>query len=448
MIKQKLHLELSQRLTLTPQLQQAIKLLQLSTLDMCKELEDILVENPALERSEEPAEISEAAEYWGSRGQGLSSSIYSKYRDHDQDPLYNIPEHKTLRDHLLSQLGEHHFEQRLWALVHILIDEIDDQGYLSHGLQDILDHLPLELEISYAELEHARKILLDFDPMGVGSLNLQEYLLIQLNLIPLETHALSLAKKIVGDYFEYFVPRSFSKLKKILPASDLMFDEARRLIQSLRPRPAYGFDQDVTYFVHPDIFVKKIHGVWKVIPNQSVLPAIKVNQAYVEHLVLHKNKVLHQHVQDAKSLIKNIQQRAITIVRVAEIIVDRQQAFFEYGEEAMQALVLKDVADELSLHESTISRVTSQKYLLCSRGMFELKYFFGNALDTPSGGSCSATAIKAMIKRMVQNEEPKNPLSDTQIVSLLAEQGVRIARRTVSKYRDALGLPSASVRRI
>ena len=444
MIKQQLQLELSQRLILTPQLQQSIKLLQMSTIDVHGELERILVENPALELVEEPT--PHHPEYWGAQIQRIRYTTPYQDTNDEYDFVASIPERKTLREYLSEQTSEYFINQRERALIQILIDELNENGYLTTPLEEIQENLPLELDVQINEIERARELLMTFEPQGVGCFDYDEFFSLQLQALPETTKGLTSAKSILSNYIHLLTSRQFVKLKKILGISEEELETVIRLIRSLRPRPVYGFDQEVTHFIQPDICVHKEQGMWKVTPNSAIMPPVRVNQQLLEQKNL-KVKGLQKQIQEAKWLVKNIQQRTHTIVRVAESIVARQQMFFEYGEEAMQAMVLRDVAEELALHESTISRVTSQKYLLCSRGIFELKYFFGNALETCTGGSCSATAIKAIIKRMIQQEHFREPFSDSALVSELAELGIRVARRTVTKYREAMGFPPVAQRR-
>lgn len=476
-MKQTLQLKTSQQLTLTPQLQQSIKLLQMSTLELGSELERYLLENPLLERQEESEEKLVPPSEWPERNQPAetapetpqenasqdsdNSSAFDEPADwgsrsssnHDDDdefdPILSAPKKPSLREHLLSQTGELQLSQRDRALIALLIDELDDDGYLSSSLDDMLAELPLELDVELEELSCLRRLLTQLEPVGFASLNLQEFLLLQLDNAPHDKHpARELAASIVSQHFDLLGNRDFIKLKRALSIDDPTLKAAHGLITSLRPRPSSGFDHGETHYVAPDIRVIKVGRRWVARLNQANLPKLRVNQMYAS--LLQQKGTSHDlggQLQEARWLIKNIQQRFDTILKVAESIVERQQEFFELGEVAMRPMILRDVADELGLHESTISRVTTQKYLLCSRGLFELKYFFGSSVDTDSGGECSATAIKAIIKQLIDHEDNKKPLSDGAIADHLVAKGIQVARRTVAKYREAMQIPPVSQRK-
>ena len=478
-MKQTLQLKTSQQLTLTPQLQQSIKLLQMSTLDLGSELERYLLENPLLERedgtdsedtpvyappppgtdapqsntdnndhhetkTEDPhRDDGDSLADWGS-GNG------SRHGDNDEefDPILNTPIRPSLREHLAAQMGEIQLNQRERALMSLLIDELNDDGYLPTSLDDIAASLPLELEIDPGELECLRRLLTQFDPIGIGSRDLAEFLCLQLQQHPAAANVRQLASEMIRHHLPLLGSRDFTKLKKLLAVDEATLKTAHSLIASLRPRPSSGFDQGETHYVAPDILVIKRQQRWVARLNQGTLPKLRVNQMYAS--MLQKKDSEHNlggQLQEARWLVKNIQQRFDTILRVADAIVERQQAFFEQGEVAMKPLILRDIADELGLHESTISRVTTQKYLLCSRGLFELKYFFGSSVDTDSGGECSATAIKALIRQILDSEDRNKPLSDGAIADKLTAQGIQVARRTIAKYREAMLIPPVSQRK-
>jgi len=472
-MKQTLQLKVSQHLTLTPQLQQSIKLLQMSTQDLSTELERYLLENPLLERadgdgppeheqlspttSEAPADNASNEETprerereemdlsdWGSGGGGSGS------RDDDDefDPILNTPCRPTLREHLAAQIGERPLSRRDSALLTLLIDELDEDGYLTTPLDEFAASLPLELEVDTDELEYLRKLLLQFEPVGLGSRNLAEFLQLQLAALPAATPSRELALTLVCEHLALLGNRDYVRLKKLLAVGEAELRAAHQLIATLRPRPTSGFDQGDTHYVVPDIHVIRRNGRWIAQLNRGALPKLQVNQLYAGMLQQRDSSHnLGGQLQEARWLVKNIQQRFDTILKVSEAIVERQQAFFEHGEVAMRPLILRDIADELGLHESTISRVTTQKYLLCSRGLFELKYFFGNALETDSGGECSATAIKAHIRQIIDAEDSKKPLSDSAIADRLTAQGIQVARRTVAKYREAMQIPPVNLRK-
>jgi RNA polymerase sigma-54 factor len=357
----------------------------------------------------------------------------------------------SLREHLLSQLKLMPLSDRDQTLVQLLIDSINEDGYLEESLADMADLLPPELEIELLELETALKLIQHLDPPGLGATNLQECLLLQLNVLPKETEFLSLAKTIVQQHLAVLANKDFAKLRKLLSCDDVALKGAQTLIKQQNPRPGSDFAQlSRDHFIQHEVLVKKVKGIWIATLNDGVIPKLRINQLYADILKRNRensNQYLQTQMQEAKWMIKNIQQRFSTILRVSQAIVDRQRNFFEHGEIAMRPLVLREIAEELELHESTISRVTTHKYMLTPRGVFELKYFFGSHVSTDAGGSASATAIRALIKQLVAEETPKKPLSDNQITDVLAKQGIIVARRTIAKYRESLNIPPANLRK-
>ncbi|WP_024303859.1 RNA polymerase factor sigma-54 [Pseudogulbenkiania sp. MAI-1] len=466
-MKQSLQLKVSQQLTLTPQLQQSIRLLQLSTVDLQTEVERFLQDNPLLERGDEPAAESAPADTAGGEAEAErhdtdsgdtggeltdwgSGSRRSNDGDDDYDPMANVPRPVTLREHLLAQLGEIALPERDSAIVQLLIEELDEDGYLTTDLQELAASLPLELGIEEDELAFGLKLLQQFEPQGVGARSLSESLALQLAQLPDSTPGKALARTIVSEHLTLLGNRDYTRLKRLLDVGDVELKAAQALIARLNPRPAAGFGADDTRYIIPDIAVRRVKGRWRAELNNAAVPRLRVNQMYAQMLSENRGAggELSARLQEAKWLVKNIQQRFDTILKVAESIVERQQAFFEHGEVAMRPLILRDIADELELHESTVSRVTTQKYLLCPRGLFELKYFFGSALETDSGGECSATAIKAHIRQMIEAENPAKPLSDSALADELAKQGIQVARRTVAKYREAMQIPPVNLRKV
>ncbi|POZ60004.1 RNA polymerase factor sigma-54 [Chromobacterium alticapitis] len=465
-MKQALQLKVSQQLTLTPQLQQSIKLLQLSTLDLQAEVERFLLDNPLLERGDEPRDgdgeaAAESADHSetaadepadsrdDSAGELLDWGAGSRGGDSDYDPMLNVPCPVSLREHLLSQLGEIALPRRDEAIVRLLIEELDDDGYLPLGLDELASHLPLELQLESDELAVGLALLQQFDPAGVGARTLAESLQLQLHRLPESEPGHTLALAIARAHLPLLGSRDYAKLKKLLGCGDAELRAAQALIARLNPHPATGFHQGDTHYVIPDISVRKFKGRWVAELNRSAVPRLRVNQLYERMLADSRGQggEMSARLQEARWLVKNIQQRFDTILKVAEAIIERQQLFFEQGEVAMRPLILRDIAEELGLHESTISRSTSQKYLLCSRGLFELKYFFGSSLETENGDECSATAIKAHIRSMIEGENRAKPLSDSAIADALAKQGIQVARRTVAKYREAMQIPAVSLRK-
>ena len=470
-MKQSLQLKLSQHLALTPQLQQSIRLLQLSTLELEQELENYLLENPLLEREEEEYATQQSAtsknesdgtesaeteavatpssneeESWLGEESGYSSSA-SSFDDDDNDHQDIRAATTSLREHLSWQLGLMSIPERDRTLVQCLIEALDDDGYLTQSLEELAETLPAELEIEPEELQIALKHLQYFDPTGVGARNAQECLALQLEALPVdETQTLALT--IVRQHLDLLAARDFVKLKKHTNCDDNQLRDAQFLIRSLNPRPGAQYSALDARYITPDVVVRKIRGQWTVNINSDAFPRLRINNLYAQILSKQRGSGLSGQLQEARWLIKNVQQRFDTILRVAQSIVDRQRQFFDHGEVAMRPLVLREIADILGLHESTISRVTTQKYMATPRGIFELKYFFGSHVATDAGGACSATAIRALIKQLISAEDQKKPLSDSQLSDILGQQGIVVARRTVAKYREALNIQPVKLRKV
>jgi len=511
-MKQNLQLRISQNLALTPQLQQSIRLLQLSTLELNQELETILQDNPLLELVEGDDDF--AAETTAPENAVESASATDTEPDTNQfdqasateiaNPIEQSPEHVdddspqaseeftspdfedeydeygsasnwdeggrqnnsddddndftrqetssiSLREHLISQLKLVPLSERDQTLVSIMIDSINDDGYFEQSLEELLENLPEELEIDILELETILKLIQNLDPIGVGARNLQECLFLQLSALPADTPYLKQAIAIIQDHLAVLANKDFAKLRKLLSCDDAVLKGAQQLIRQQNPKPGSDFATLAhDHFIQHDVIIKKVKGIWVATLNDGVIPKLRINQLYAD--ILKRNRensgqYLQSQMQEAKWMIKNIQQRFSTILRVSQAIVDRQRNFFEHGEIAMRPLVLREIAEELELHESTISRVTTHKYMLTPRGVYELKYFFGSSVATDVGGTCSATAIRALIKQMVAEENPKKPLSDNQITDTLANQGIVVARRTIAKYRESLNIPPANLRK-
>ncbi|HEX6829901.1 MAG TPA: RNA polymerase factor sigma-54 [Burkholderiales bacterium] len=482
-MKPSLQLKLTQHLTLTPQLQQSIRLLQLSTLELNQEVERFLQENPLLEREDDldsgpaappssyeapsaPASASGEGESEGKgetpREEGTGSadgddagwfeegSGYGN-REEDEGESTQVPaDEPTLRDHLNWQLNMLQLPDRDRQIVALLVDALDDGGYLSQTLEDLAEMLPPELEIEPEELKIGLRHLQNFDPPGVGARDLRECLLLQLKALAPNTPYVKEATVVAEAYLETLASRDFQKLKKVLRCDDNCLREVQRLIISLNPRPGAEYSQDIARYIVPDVVVRKVKGVWLASLNPEAIPKLRVNRMYAEILSRNRDASFQQlagQLQEAKWLIKNVQQRFETILRVSQAIVDRQRRFFEHGEVAMRPLVLREIADALGLHESTVSRVTTQKFMMTPRGIFELKYFFGSHVATETGGACSATAIRALIKQMVSAEDSKSPLSDSQLSVILGQQGIVVARRTVAKYRESLQILPVNLRK-
>ncbi len=478
-MKQTLQLKLSQHLTLTPQLQQSIRLLQLSTMELNQELEKFLAENPLLEREDtdseippvpahmngEPATALQAPAEEASRESSSQTDIFSADTDwvgegtpssstrddsDDSDFFQVAAESPNLREYLHRQLTLTQLEPRDRDLVAFLIEALDEGGYLTQPMEELAELVPEELQIEPEELHIALRHLQNFDPTGVGARNCAECLELQLLALPESTPSRASAIAIAHEHLELLAARDFARLKKALQCGDDELRQAQRLIQSLNPRPGAAFSTNETRYIVPDVVVKKIKNVWVASLNPDALPKLRVNRMYADILQgnrSHSGSQLSHQLQEARWLIKNVQQRFETILRVSQAIVDRQRHFFEHGEVGMRPLVLREIANTLGLHESTVSRVTTQKFMFTPRGIFELKYFFGSHVATETGGACSATAIRALIKQLVAAEDARKPLSDSKISEILSQQGIVVARRTIAKYREALQIPSVSMRK-
>lgn len=479
-MKPSLQLKLSQHLALTPQLQQSIRLLQLSTLELNQEVDRILQDNPLLEREDDedeapaavpgeaetytrtyesevsaPADAKLTAERFDSSDTDWleDEGSYGNPRDEDgEESGYTqvAAEAPSLREHLGAQLSLMQLPERDRQLVQVLIDALDDDGYLSMELEELQGMLPAELEIDLDELQIALRHLQHMDPPGVGARNLKECLLLQLQALPPETPHRAAAITLVGQHLEALAARDYPKLRRALACDDACLREIQAMITRLNPRPGSDYAQVDTRYVIPDVVVRKIKGVWTASLNPDAMPKLRINRMYADILSRNRDaggQQLASQLQEAKWLIKNVQQRFETILRVAQAIVDRQRHFFEHGEVAMRPLVLREIAETLGLHESTVSRVTTQKFMLTPRGTFELKYFFGSHVQTETGGACSATAIRALIKQLVGAEDTRRPLSDSQISEILGQQGIMVARRTVAKYRESMQILPANLRK-
>lgn len=480
-MKPTLQLKVSQQLKLTPQLQQSIRLLQLSTLDLNQEIERMVQENPLLEISEEwnapsaddsyePAQpAAESADFDGAPAPDEVAEVkaepedrFSQDSEWQQESIsYGTPEDDdmeapqipdrplSLRDHLNFQVCLSQLSEREKIIMGALIDSLDDDGYLLQDLNELMTLLPPELDISFDEVQSALEHLQHFDPAGVGARNLQECLVLQLRAMPGNVDHREQAIKVVQEYLEILAAHDFNQIKKLLACDDDTLRIINKLITGLNPKPGAQFDSHSERYIVPDITVTKKDGVWVANLNSHAIPRLNINRLYA-NILKQEHRSAHQligQLNEAKWLIKNIEQRSNTILKVASAIVERQQQFFEHGEVAMRPLVLREIAETLDLHESTVSRVTTQKFMYTPRGIFELKYFFGSHVATDTGGACSATAIRALIKQLVQEENPRKPLSDNKISSILEQQGIVVARRTIAKYRESLQIPAANLRK-
>ena len=463
-MKPSLQFRLSQHLTLTPQLQQSIRLLQLSTVELNQEIDRLLMENPALERedheehevpskgtpAESPTPVS-TSESAPAETPDWPSEVAANWRgpedDEDGDRTHATPDTPTLRDHLRAQLSLTNLGTRDRAFVELLIDALDEDGYLTQPLEEIAALLPAEAEVSPEELNIALCHLQHFEPAGVGARSPSECLSLQIKNLP-DDLARRLALEIVDKHLDLLAARDYTRLKALTGSTDDALRAAQRQIQALNPRPGAAFAKLEARYVIPDVIVKKVRNVWRASLNSDAMPRLRINRLYAELAAAARSGAgISSQLQEARWLIKNVQQRFDTILRVSQAIVDRQRHFLEHGEVAMRPLVLREIASTLSLHESTISRVTTQKFMATPRGTFELKYFFGSHVATEAGGAASSTAIRALIKQLVAAEDTKAPLSDARISQILGEQGIVVARRTIAKYRESLQIPPVNQRK-
>ena len=481
-MKHSLQLKIGQHLTLTPQLQQSIRLLQLSTLELNQELEQMLQDNPMLELENEnpefipnetaligssdtptpestPAEasIAESPPDTDERTASLDETDWTDYSgsnaDDEDSDFHQAPgANSTLREHLLNQLLLTPMSPRIKELTGVLIEDVNEDGFLTQSLADIAEGLCDVLpDLEDWELEDALSHLQEMDPVGVGARDLGECLALQLRALPAHIAGREHALNIVQDHLNLLAARDLGKIKKALAIDEQTLRTARALILGMNPRPGSQFGRDQTHYVVPDVFVKKVKGMWLATLNTEAMPKLRINRVYADILSRHRENggsQLSSQLQEARWLIKNVQQRFDTILRVSQAIIDRQKHFFEHGEVAMRPLVLREIAEAVELHESTISRVTTQKFIMTPRGLYELKYFFGSHVATETGGACSSTAIRALIKQLVAAESGSKPLSDGQLAGVLGQQGIVVARRTIAKYRESLQIPTASLRRM
>ncbi|MBY5993102.1 RNA polymerase factor sigma-54 [Ferrimonas balearica] len=480
-MKTSLQLKLGQQLTMTPQLQQAIRLLQLSTLDLQQEIQQALESNPLLETAEEldrelnqegvdepQAEPTDHAELETSDAltqtempdelpvDSTWDDVYSAAPaasagiSRDDDNLYQGETSDDLHSHLLWQMELTPMTDTDRAIATTIIDAVDEHGYLTVSLEEILEAQG-DPELELDEVVAVLKRVQQFDPIGSASRDLAECLLIQLAQYADDTPWKAQACALLTDHMDLLANRDFRTLIRRTKLKEDELRAAMQLIQSLNPRPGSSITSAEDQYVIPDVSVTKKQGRWVVELNPDATPKIRVNEQYAALSRGARNasdsQFVRGHLQEAKWFIKSLESRNDTLMKVANCIVQYQQGFLEYGDEAMKPMVLNDVAEAVDMHESTISRVTTQKYIHTPRGIYELKYFFSSHVSTDSGGECSSTAIRALIKKLVAAENPKKPLSDSKMAQLLAEQGIQVARRTVAKYREALSIPPSNQRK-
>jgi len=452
-----LGLRLKQQLTLTPRLQQSVKLLQLSALECVQELHQAIAQNPFLEEGAEGAESSdsraereEAAEDgsradldFSSSGGGGGGGGGEETPDWTEWTASPSTLHDSLREQLLL-LG---LTERDHVLANLIIDALDDDGFLRLPLEDVAALVP---GAPPGEIETALRIVQTLEPSGIAARDLGECLALQLEAMARDTPGRDIALEVVQNRLSMMAARDNTRLLDALGCSEEELRLAMELIRSLDPRPGSKIGTFEPRAIVPDVIVRKDKKRWIVTVNSAIYPRIRVNQQYADYFRQARDgetALLAQHLQEARWLVRNLEQRFLTIQRVAEAVVARQRNFFEYGDLAMRPLTLREIADELGLHESTVSRATSHKFMATPRGVVAFKRFFSRQLATTSGGSCSATAIRALLREFIAAEDRRNPLSDVQLTELLADRGVKVARRTVTKYRRSMQLPAVDFRR-
>lgn len=467
-----------QHQTLTPRLQHAVRLLQLSSLDFAQEVQEAMGKNPFLEMDETPestaapddregaaemptaqatvVEVPSAAseadavwerENWQSVGGGSSSSASSTG---DTDGVMEmVAADVDLRQYLHGQVNVMPLSDRDRALVGAVIESLDDDGYLRLSLEELAVLVEMEPLVDDCEMNTALKLVQSLDPCGVGARSVSECLLLQLECID-DAGDRALARRIISEQLDKLAHRDIPGLARLLGEEPTRIEAVCERIRHLDPRPGWRFGSSHVHFVVPDVIVRKIRGQWTAQLNPAVVPKVRLNRVYAELFQQHRNAKhaeLAAHLQEARWTVRNVEQRFSTILLVAEAILRRQRHFLEYGPLAMKPLGLREIADEVKLHESTVSRVTNNKYMATPSGVYELKYFFSRAMPTASGGACSATAIRGVIQDMIAGENALDPLSDAEIARQLARQGLTVARRTVTKYRQMLKVPAVERRR-
>ncbi|UJF19583.1 RNA polymerase factor sigma-54 [Vibrio sp. SS-MA-C1-2] len=492
-MKPSLQLKVGQQLAMTPQLQQAIRLLQLSTLELNQEIQQALEENPLLERDDnseesQSSEATQSIESIQSTAESNDSEIPELTQDqydvtsaisqtempnelpvdttwddlysantgsvgiasNEDIPVYQGETTESLQDYLIWQLNLTPFSAIDNSIAIAIIEAIDEQGFLTVSTDEILESVGLS-DITIDEVEAVLKRIQQFDPLSVGSRNLQECLLLQLATYPETTDGLECARLILTEHINLLANRDFRQLMRVTKLKEPELKAVMELIHHLNPRPGNRPIASDTEYVIPDVSVFKHQGEWQVTINPDSSPRLRVNQQYAALGKSCTNSedslFIRNNLQDAKWLIKSLESRNETLLKVARCIVEHQVDFFELGEEAMKPMVLNDIATIVEMHESTISRVTTHKYMHTPRGIFELKYFFSSHVSTADGGECSSTVIRALVKKLIAAENSAKPLSDSKIVALLTEQNIKVARRTIAKYRESLGIAPSNQRK-
>jgi RNA polymerase sigma-54 factor len=460
MLKPSLQLKIGQTLTMTPQLQQAIRLLQLPVLDLSSQIQDALEENIMLEMedlpdvpktsSETTAEIQtiQAEESWQSSSM---DRIQDSGWNGEGRPINDFADErgKSLREHLLWQLELEDFSPREALIGETLIDAINDDGYLTEELEEIREALDAEAAIDEDEIKRALVKVQRLDPAGVGARSLAECIVLQLRQLDPATPGVALAIRMAADHLPLIANHEYGEIRRALQTSEAEFDVALAMVKSCNPKPGLAVSAAPAEYVIPDVFVRRVDGRWLVEISASGIPRLSVNQQYAKLLRgSGDHAVLKTQLQEARWLVRSLEIRNETLLKVATCIVSRQREFLEHGDEAMKPLVLRDVAEAIGMHESTISRVTTNKYMHTPRGVFEFKYFFSSHLSTVDGEDQSSTSVRAKIRKLIGAENPAKPLSDSKLATLLGSEGITVARRTVAKYREAMKIPSSSERKV
>ena len=475
MLKPTLQLRLGQQLTMTPQLQQAIRLLQLPALDLQAHIREALENNVMLESLDEapetatgtfpangsresapqatevpdvrPAEVEIADDSWAGQTTGPSETPWSG-GDEDRAQEFSDQRGQTLQEHLAWQLELARLAPRDQAIGHAIIDAINDDGYLTDSLEEIRASLMPEVSCELAEIERVLLQVQSLDPAGVGARSIGECIALQLQQLDPQTPGLDLALRIAAEHLDQVAAQQHSLLKRQLRVGDEELENALALVRSCHPRPGSAIHAGTAEYVVPDVFVRRTETGWSVEINPATLPRIRVNQSYAGMLGRSSDHAnLRAQLQEARWLLRSLEIRNDTLLKVARCIVQRQNAFFEQGDEAMQPMILRDVAEAVEMHESTISRVTTAKYMHTPRGVYEFRYFFSSHVSGEDGTETSSIAIRAKIRKLISQEDPASPLSDSKIAELLSQEGIPVARRTVAKYREALQLAPSNERK-
>ena len=467
-MKQSLQLRLSQHLAMTPRLQQAIRLLQLSTMELHTEVQDALDSNLMLELDEDdvsvpgseaevvpadiPSELPVDSVWEDIYDSSPVAGIGSNGEFGEIDPAAHRAQTESLKDRLLWQTSVMRLGDTDRVIATALIDAVDDDGYLTLTLEDLRHSLdPGRREVTLERMEAVLRQVQSLEPPGVAARNLEECLAIQLRQLPADTEWRDAALTLVTGHLHMLASRSFGQLMTTLGLARDELQSVIALIRSLSPRPGAAIESSEPEYVIPDVVVRRENGAWKVELNPDAFPRLRINSRYANLIRRADNSAdnhtLKSHLQEARWFIKSLVNRGETLLKTATCIVERQKAFLEHGEEAMKPMVLADVAETIGMHESTISRVTTRKYMHTPRGVFELKYFFSSHVGTVNGAEASSTAIRAVLRKLIASEDPARPLSDQKLKEILSEQGIRIARRTVAKYRESMAIPSSTERR-